>query len=108
MRRADYMASIVKQVGKLSTDALRYLDQWSFPWGVIPILKAYDEGELLRRVDCDMEVALAMEEIVRCRDCIYFDKYENDEISVCYRFDNEQPIVEPDGFCAWARRKSEE
>ena len=51
---------------------------------------------------------LTGEEIVRCRDCIYFDKYENDEISVCYRFDNEQPIVEPDGFCAWARRKSEE
>lgn len=41
--------------------------------------------------------------IVRCRDCVYFDKYENDEISVCHRFDNEQPIVEPDGFCAWAK-----
>lgn len=45
------------------------------------------------------------EPIVRCRDCVYFDKYENDEISVCYRFDNEQPIVEPDGFCAWGERK---
>ena len=45
------------------------------------------------------------EEIVRCRDCVYFDKYENDEISVCYRFDNEQPIVEPDGFCAWGERR---
>ena len=45
------------------------------------------------------------EEIVRCRDCIYFDKYENDEISVCYRFDNEQPIVEPNGFCAWGEKK---
>lgn len=43
--------------------------------------------------------------IVRCCDCVYFDKYENDEISVCYRFDNEQPIVEPDGFCAWGERK---
>lgn len=45
------------------------------------------------------------EKIVRCRDCVYFDKYENDEISVCYRFDNEQPIVEPDGFCAWGKRR---
>lgn len=45
------------------------------------------------------------ESIVRCRDCAYFDKYENDEISVCYRFDNEQPIVEPDGFCAWGERR---
>ena len=44
------------------------------------------------------------QEIVRCRDCAYFDKYPNDEISVCYRFDNEQPIVEPDGFCAWGER----
>ena len=48
---------------------------------------------------------LTSEEIVRCCDCVYFDKYENDEISVCYRFDNEQPIVEPDGFCAWGERR---
>ena len=48
---------------------------------------------------------LGNHEIVRCRDCVYFDKYENDEISVCYRFDNEQPIVEPDGFCAWGERR---
>ena len=45
------------------------------------------------------------QEIVRCRDCAYYDKYPNDEISVCYRFDNEQPIVEPDGFCAWGERR---
>lgn len=50
-------------------------------------------------------IAVTLPEIVRCRDCIYFDKYENDEISVCYRFDNEQPIVEPDGFCAWGERR---
>lgn len=53
----------------------------------------------------DFEPIHQREEIVRCRDCVYFDKYENDEISVCYRFDNEQPIVEPDGFCAWGERK---
>lgn len=47
------------------------------------------------------------EEIVRCRDCAYYDKYPNDEISVCYRFDNEQPIVEPDGFCKWGKRRGE-
>ena len=45
------------------------------------------------------------EEIVRCRDCKYYDRYPNDYVCVCYRFDNEQPIVEPDGFCAWALRK---
>lgn len=48
------------------------------------------------------------EEVVRCGDCAYYDKYPNDEISVCYRFDNEQPIVEPDGFCAWAKRRERE
>lgn len=100
MRRADYMASIVKQVGKLSTDALRYLDQWSFPLGVIPILKAYDEGELLRRVDCDMEVALAMEEIVRCRDCKWCMAYMSG--TYC---DYMAHAVELDGFCAWAIRR---
>lgn len=52
--------------------------------------------------------AKLQERIVRCRDCVYFDKYENDEISVCYRFDNEQPIVEPDGFCAWGERRERE
>ena len=111
MRRADYMASIVRQVGKLSTDALRYLDQWSFPWGVIPILKAYDDGELLRRVDCDMEVALAMEEIVRCRDCKHY--YEAEDYHpqgiydrrCCKYFDTYDDEVEPDGFCSWGERK---
>ena len=49
--------------------------------------------------------ALGWEKIVRCKDCVYFDKYENDEITVCYRFDNEQPIVEPNGFCAWSERQ---
>ena len=115
MRRADYMASIVKQVGKLSTDALRYLDQRSFPWGVIPILKAYDEGELLRRVDCDMEVALAMEEIVRCRDCKYYHDGTNNgrrytephclaigELAYGALFD-----VDENDFCSWAERKTD-
>lgn len=100
MRRADYMAGIVKQVGKLSTNALRYLDQWSFPWGVIPILKAYDDGELLRKVDCDMEVALAMEEIVQCRDCRHYHSYQD----LCERL-RPGMVVMGDGFCAWAERK---
>lgn len=106
MRRADYMASIVKQVGKLSTDALRYLDQWSFPWGVIPILKAYDDGELLRRVDCDMEVALAMEEIVRCRDCVAYEPYHTYagmklDYGECVEHRRQ---TNDDRFCWWAER----
>lgn len=47
------------------------------------------------------------EEVMRCRDCVYYDKYPNDDIYVCYRFDNEQPIVEPNGFCKWGERRSE-
>ena len=50
-------------------------------------------------------VPAVLKEIVRCRDCIYFDKYPNDEITVCYRFDNEEPEVAPDGFCAWGERR---
>lgn len=42
--------------------------------------------------------------VVRCKDCRYYDLYPNDSIFVCYRFDNEQPIVEPDGFCAWGEK----
>lgn len=52
------------------------------------------------------KTAMNKGEIVRCKDCAYYDNYPNDEISVCYRFDNEQPIVEPDGYCAWAKRRT--
>ena len=48
---------------------------------------------------------LSRPRVVRCRDCVYFDKYPNDEITVCYRFDNEEPEVAPDGFCAWGERR---
>ena len=55
----------------------------------------------------ELPTLVQREEIVRCRDCAYYDKYPNDEISVCYRFDNEQPIVEPDGFCALGKLRGE-
>ena len=101
MMRADYMASIVKQLGKLSTDALKYLDQWSFPLGVVPILRAYDDGDLLRRVDCDMEVALAMEEVVRCKDCanLSFDEFGGGWCNENCR------EVKPWDYCAWGERE---
>ncbi len=101
MRRADYMASIVRRVGKLSTDALRYLAQWSFPLDIIPILKAYDDGGLLRKVDCDMEVALAMEEIVRCRDC---NSASFDEFGGGWCNENCREI-KAWNFCSWGARR---
>lgn len=65
---------------------------------------SYDEERDMYYPD-ERDSAMPITPIVRCRDCVYFDKYENDEISVCYRFDNEQPIVEPDGFCKWGERE---
>ena len=43
------------------------------------------------------------EEIVRCRDCVYMWK----EGTLCIFFDDgEKPaIVEPDGYCAWGRKR---
>lgn len=42
------------------------------------------------------------EEIVRCRDCIWHDREDGD----CARCAEEGfPSVEPDGFCAWGRRR---
>lgn len=42
------------------------------------------------------------DEIVRCRDCKYYDDYTG----CCTRRDNVAPMaVTPDGFCAWAERR---
>ena len=44
-------------------------------------------------------------EIVRCRDCIYFECLWTD-CYVCKRHEEKlMPFVEPDGFCAWGERK---
>lgn len=41
------------------------------------------------------------DEIVRCMDCVYNAK---DTDGICYRFDHEH-FDQPDGFCAWGKRK---
>ena len=47
-----------------------------------------------------------MVSVVRCRDCKHYE-----EIDEMFGFDNtckwwaEQPVVEPDGFCAWGVRR---
>ena len=50
------------------------------------------------------------EEIVRCRDCIYYvqdpDPIDPGWPMMCERTGDD--MVEPYGFCAWACRKSEE
>lgn len=41
------------------------------------------------------------EEIVRCRDCIYYDDY----LGSCVRGNAHQVrAAEPDGFCKWGER----
>lgn len=45
------------------------------------------------------------EEIVRCKECKHFDCFWTD-CYVCKRNkENFMPFVEPDGFCAWGKRK---
>lgn len=48
------------------------------------------------------------EEIVRCRDCVWFDGRPNYQL--CRRdmsCDEIALYAEPDGFCAWGERKVE-
>lgn len=54
-------------------------------------------------VRCD-DWLIQREEIIRCRDCVYNAK---DADGICYRFDHEH-FNQPDGFCAWGKRKEAE
>lgn len=53
------------------------------------------------------EISLARAgEIVRCRDCVDFERWDYPDGStrhVCGHF--EFMDIEPDGFCAWAERR---
>lgn len=44
------------------------------------------------------------ERLVRCRDCEHFGLYE----SYCYRLGEYREFkVDPDGFCAWGKRRED-
>lgn len=54
------------------------------------------------------------ERIVRCSDCKHHDymtvSYSDKPLSVCYSeqwigAEGDNPLVEPNGFCAWGERK---
>lgn len=51
------------------------------------------------------------EEIVRCRDCKHYDPHLT-EGGVCFLPDGDGDFarweVEPDGYCAWGERRSDE
>lgn len=50
------------------------------------------------------------EEVVRCRDCKHYSEHEwilvTDVSDVCHFF-GDGVKVEPDGFCAWGKRRAE-
>ena len=51
------------------------------------------------------DVSQIREEIVRCQNCVYFERWEYTDgttRNVCERF--EFLDVTPDGFCAWGER----
>lgn len=43
-------------------------------------------------------------QVVRCRDCKYFECLINDSY-VCSRNEKFKPWIQLDGFCAWGERK---
>ena len=56
------------------------------------------------------------ERIVRCRDCKHYElltvSYLDKPLSVCTAewcegAEHDNPLVEPDGFCAWGERKAD-
>ena len=56
-------------------------------------------GEPVANIDLD--IYLARDEIVRCRDCAYNAK---DVEHICYRFTHTH-YNQPNGFCSWGERK---
>ena len=58
MGRKDSIGEIVLQLEKLDDESLEYLSHWSMPWGVLPLLHGFEDGRLMRDVDCDTHVAL--------------------------------------------------
>ena len=55
--------------------------------------------------------AKLQERIVRCRDCVHYDPHPTDD-GVCFLPDGDGDFarweVEPDGFCKWSERRTDE
>lgn len=58
------------------------------------------------------EIYLPRVEVVRCRDCVHYYEAEeyhpqgNYDKRCCKYFDTYDDEVEPNGFCAWAERRT--
>lgn len=75
---------------------------------------AVDECIRLRGYEKSLYGYELHEEIMRCRDCKYHEylnvSYSDKLFSVCLSeqwigAEGDNPLVEPDGFCAWGERK---
>ena len=57
------------------------------------------------------EIYLPRVEVVRCRDCKHYDPHPTDG-GVCFLPDGDGDFarweVEPDGYCAWAERRTDD
>lgn len=62
MGRNDSIGEIMAQLDKLDDEELEYLSHWSMPLGVLPLLHAFEDGKLMRDVDCDTHVLLECQE----------------------------------------------
>lgn len=51
----------------------------------------------------DEGLAVGLPEIVRCRDCVHFERTAKN--GICHRSKFLPMWAEPNGFCAWASRK---
>lgn len=71
------------------------------------IWDTFDEISNVYPVEKSKHIAVTLPEIVRCRDCRYYDEI----IHACERFDSIKQdnvsYVFDDGFCAWGERRDE-
>ena len=64
------------------------------------------KSESSRHVKSNLVSLVRCEEVIRCRDCLYWideDYCTNPKWRVGRTY--ERPCTEPDGFCAWAERR---
>ena len=71
------------------------------------VIEAYLEHELSRPITEVFVSGDKLPEIVRCRDCRYYEPdVEPSEVDVSWHWcDRTLHYLEPDGFCKWGRRR---
>lgn len=84
------------------------------PNGVPMLNVTDDDAKRMRREVADPPMRVDLVQVVRCRDCKYvtdegygckyFSHYEQ---GASYRWEDVPAEVEPDGFCAWGKRKED-